>query len=110
MQDVIQPGRELISSIIDDLHFKIKLESNIRDLEQAIKIREFGVQISNQNSQQSGNFPNVTATTKIYSPKDSISNMQPMLTDQESPHDDREERVPISIKFKINEIANDETA
>ena len=31
-----------------------------------------------------------------------------MLTDQESPHDDQEERVPMSIKFKINEIMNDE--
>ena len=50
MQDVIQPGRELISSIIDDLHFKIKLESNIHDLEQAVKVREYGVQISNQHS------------------------------------------------------------
>ena len=31
-----------------------------------------------------------------------------MLTDQESPNYDREELAPMSIKFKINEIANEE--
>ena len=58
MQDMTKPGRQLINNVLDELHFKLRLEKNILEMENAIKIKENVISNSRPGSKQSGNFGN----------------------------------------------------